>query len=331
MMTELSSRNSLPATVLPPASPCPHTITPRTSTCPSKMDLTELESLWCAERALLGAQKHTKLHFLRALLQAGRWVYISLQIHGERKGDGKSIVHVVWGAWLSSPPQHRLQPGLMDVWCTPRVHLCQRPTAFPCNLLPCLTIQNFPFLFDLATSSQGPHSFLSKIVSKTYFPSSLAPKDHPFWLSSTCPCHGLPPGRGNLHLSNSLLAFLHLFPLFCQSHFEVNPFLWFYAICKFNRQVFCLMSPSTNDGTDQSRAQDTLWHCPTQHCSSWQSITGPWYNTQQALNSPYSTKSYDQYLEYFHSCFECHLLQLEIVFLFMRNKRDEGRRQIHIC
>lgn len=206
MITELSSRssrNSLPAPVLPPASPCPHTITPRTSTCPSKVDLTEMESFWCADRA----QKHTKLHFSRALLLVSRWVYISLQIHRERKGDGKSIVHMVWGVWLGSTPQHRFQPGLMDVWCTLRALLCQRPTAFPPNLLPRLTIQKFPFLFDLATTSQGLHTSLSKIISITCFPSSLALKDHLFWISSTCPCHGLPPGRGNLHLSNSLLVF----------------------------------------------------------------------------------------------------------------------------
>lgn len=164
----------------------------------------------------------------------------------------------------------------MDVWCTLRVLLCQRPTAFPGNLLLHLTIQKFPFLFDLATTSQGPHSFLSKIISVTHLPSSLVLKDHPSWLSSTCPHHALPPGSGNLHLCNSLLVFLHLFPLFCQSHFEVNPFLCLSAICRFNRQVFYLMSPSTNDGTDQSRAQDTLWPCPTQDCSSWQCTIHSW-------------------------------------------------------
>lgn len=89
--TELSSRNSLPARVLPPASPCPHTITP----CPSKMDLTGMESLWCADRAFLGAQKHTRLHFFEGSITGRQMGVISLQIHGERKGDGKSIVHVV--------------------------------------------------------------------------------------------------------------------------------------------------------------------------------------------------------------------------------------------
>lgn len=100
--TELSSRNSLPARVLPPASPCPHTITP----CPSKMDLTGMESLWCADRAFLGAQKHTRLHFFEGSITGRQMGVISLQIHRERKGDGKSIVHVVWGVWLGSPPQH---------------------------------------------------------------------------------------------------------------------------------------------------------------------------------------------------------------------------------
>lgn len=132
------------------------------------------------------------------------------------------------------PNTARLQPGLMDVWLTLKVLLCQRPTAFPGNLLSCLTIQKFPFLFDLATTSQGPHSLLTKIISITHFASSLVLKDHP----SDFPAHVLPPGRGNLHLFNSLLVFLHLFPLFCQNHFEVKHFLCLYAICKFNKQVF---------------------------------------------------------------------------------------------
>lgn len=46
---------------------------------------------------------HTRLHFQRVILHAGRWMYISLQIHRERKGDGKSIVHMISRshlAWL---------------------------------------------------------------------------------------------------------------------------------------------------------------------------------------------------------------------------------------
>lgn len=146
MITRLSSRNSLPARVLPPASPCPRAITPWTSTCPSKMDLTEMESLWCAERELLWAQKHTKFHFLRALLQAGRWVYISLQIHGERKGDGKSIVQMVWGVWLSSPPQHSYVTARSDGCLVHSESYCARdpqPSQATCSHAP--PSKNFPF------------------------------------------------------------------------------------------------------------------------------------------------------------------------------------------
>lgn len=59
----------------------------------------------CRESSAGGTETH-QTPFSKALLQAGRWVYLSLQILGERKGDGKSIVHMVGGVWLGSPSQH---------------------------------------------------------------------------------------------------------------------------------------------------------------------------------------------------------------------------------
>lgn len=125
---------------------------------------------------------HTKLHFQGVILQAGRWVYISLQIHRERKGDGKinSVYDLKESSGLAPHPNTAVpQPNLMDDQCTLRHLLCWRPTAFPCNLLPRLTIQKLLFQFSLAIAYQGSLPSYSKWAQKTHFPSFLVFKDDP--------------------------------------------------------------------------------------------------------------------------------------------------------